>query len=152
MKVLLVHHADAVGPAVDAQRPLSELGYRQAAALAEQAIDAGVSPAMIWHSGKLRSRQTADAFLRACAPFAEFRMIRGLAPDDPPEWLRDILAAESSDILIVGHRPHIAALATLLSADATMPMHGAVLLERDDAGGWTVRTTFVPPELPRGIE
>ena len=80
-----VHHADAVGPDVDPQRPLSPtLGRTQAAALAERVKAAGFKPASIWHSGKLRARQTAESFLQACNPFAEFRMVRGLRPDDPP--------------------------------------------------------------------
>jgi phosphohistidine phosphatase len=114
MQVCLVHHADAVGPAEDPLRPLSELGHQQAERLAASARDRGVRPAAIWHSGKLRARQTAEAFLRACNPFAEFRMVRGLRPDDPPEWMRHELVAESRDVLLVGHMPSIAALARTL--------------------------------------
>ena len=89
MRVYLVHHADAVGPDVDPQRPLSALGRTQAAALADRVRGAGFAPASIWHSGKLRARQTAEYFLQTCNPFAEFRMVRGLRPDDPPDWMRD---------------------------------------------------------------
>ena len=143
MKVLLVHHADAVGPAVDPQRPLSELGRRQAAELAGVVAGTCFAPSAIWHSGKLRSRQTAEAFLRACAPFADFKMIRGLRSDDPPEWLRDELAAESRDVLLVGHMPHIARLAALLSGGSvTVPLNGLVGFERGDDGSW--RATIGP--------
>jgi phosphohistidine phosphatase SixA len=69
MNVFLVHHADALGPHVDPQRTLSRAGIRQADLLAAQAKARGVVPALIWHSGKLRSRQTAEAFLLACNPF-----------------------------------------------------------------------------------
>lgn len=136
MQVFLVHHADAVGPLVDPQRPLSDLGRRQADWLAEHVRGLGFVPAVIWHSGKLRSRQTAEAFLRTCAPFAEFKMIRGLRPDDPPEWLRDELAADERDILLVGHMPHIARLARVLSPDGDVPLNGLVGLERSGEGGW----------------
>ena len=97
MHVVLVHHADAVGPEVDPQRPLSARGHEQAAAVAAAIRDAGIVPAEIWHSGKLRARQTGEAVLRACAPFAAFRMVRGLAPDDPPEWMRDELNASGNE-------------------------------------------------------
>src|SRR5262245_21256686 len=99
MRLALVHHADAVGPNVDPQRPLSSLGHEQADRLAARTKAAQFSPAAIWHSGKLRARQTAEAFLRACNPFAEFRMVRGLHPDDPPEIIRDALVGESQDLL-----------------------------------------------------
>jgi phosphohistidine phosphatase len=141
--VILVHHADAVGPEVDPQRPLSEIGHAQADALASRLKAAGCSPAAIWHSGKLRSRQTAEAMLRACNPFAEFKMVRGLRPDDPPEWMRDQLAAESREIMVVGHMPHLPALLFSLSRERRpFPLHGAVVLERTDDGAWLEQARF----------
>ena len=137
MRLALVHHADAVGPDVDPQRPLSSRGLDHAERVAAQTKASGFSPAAIWHSGKLRARQTAEAFLRACNPFAEFRMVRGLHPDDPPEIMQDALRAEERDLLVTGHMPHIAALLQLLAADAAQfPAHGVVILERKADGGW----------------
>ena len=52
MRVCLVHHADAVGPQVDTQRPLSERGHQQAEWLATYVKGLGFMPAAIWHSGK----------------------------------------------------------------------------------------------------
>jgi len=82
MRLVLVHHADAVGPEVDPQRPLSMVGRFDVERLAAAAAAKGVKPAVIWHSGKLRSRQTAEAFWKACNPFAEFKAMRGLQPSD----------------------------------------------------------------------
>ena len=66
-------------------------------------------------------------------------MIRGLLPDDPAEWLRDELAAESRDVLLVGHMPHIARLVDLLSrGSVTIPLHGLVGFERGEGGVWQV--------------
>jgi phosphohistidine phosphatase len=64
MRVILVHHADAVGPEVDPQRPLSSLGQQQAQAVANQLKARGSAPSAIWHSGKLRARQTAEVVSR----------------------------------------------------------------------------------------
>ena len=137
VRVCLVHHADAVGPDVDPQRPLSERGLSQADQLADRARERGVRPDVIWHSGKLRSRQTAEPFLRACNPFADFRMVRGLRPDDPIEWMRDELAAETREVLVVGHMPNIAGLArSLVPASAAFPLHGLVVLEKDESSAW----------------
>jgi len=135
MILVLVHHADAVGPDVDAQRPLSAHGRVHAEKLAEQAKAAGVVPAAIWHSGKLRARQTAEPFYRLCNPFAEFRMVRGLLPDDPPELIRDALSGEANDLMLVGHMPHIRALAQLLlPSAAAFPLHGMIVMEREGEG------------------
>ena len=131
MKVILVHHADAVGPAVDPQRPLSARGREQAERLADALQQHGIVPAAIWHSGKLRSRQTAEAFLRR-SPFADFRHVRGLRPDDPPAWIHTELVADTRDILLVGHIPNIFSLAqTLVPTGAALPLHGLVGFERD---------------------
>jgi phosphohistidine phosphatase len=141
--VFLVHHADAVGPDVDTQRPLSLLGQQQAERVATQIHSAGFSPAAVWHSGKLRSRQTAETCLRICNPFAEFKMIRGLRPEDPPEWLRDQLSVETRDVLLAGHMPNIAHLAFLLGSSGEFPLHGAVGLMREEAEHWSVIARFL---------
>ena len=65
MILYLVHHGDAVPPDVDPRRPLSERGRQQVARLAEAAARRGARPGVVWHSGKLRSRQTAEEFWRA---------------------------------------------------------------------------------------
>src|SRR5215471_14383420 len=120
MRVLLVHHADAVGPGVDAQRPLSAVGREQAARMAEEARARGIQPAVIWHSGKLRARQTAEPFL-TLNPFAAFKMVRGLLPEDPPELMRDTLRGEDREIVLVGHFHNLPALAQLLAGSDAFP-------------------------------
>ena len=130
--VYLVHHAEAVESHVDARRPLSEAGARHATRLAEDAARRGVKPAAIWHSGKLRARQTAEAFRRACNPLAEFGAIRGLQPDDPVDWIRDRLLGESRDFMLVGHMPHLQRLfQRLTDTPDPFPAHGLVALEWD---------------------
>src|SRR3954470_7828387 len=135
MRLVLVHHGDAVGPELDPRRPLSPWGREAVARLAVDAAARGVKPVVIWHSGKLRARETAEAFWRACNPFAEFSASRDLQPDDPPEWLRDRLHGESRDILIAGHYPHVPRLLALLLNDGAerpgplgFPLNGVVAL------------------------
>jgi phosphohistidine phosphatase len=145
-RVYLVHHAEALGPDVDPQRPLSSTGLAQAAWVAAEARARGIAPAAIWHSGKLRARQTAEAVLRACQPMAEFRMVRGLRPDDPTAWLVVELRAESRDVVLAGHMPHIADLARALAGDgAGVPLHGMTALERRNDGSWMELWRLVPP-------
>jgi phosphohistidine phosphatase len=132
--IYLVHHADAVAPDVDAQRPLSVAGRAHATRLAKSAFERGVVPEAIWHSGKLRARQTAEAFLQCCNPLAQFQAIRGLQPSDPPSWIRDDLFGELRDVMIVGHMPHLPRALTLLVAGEESPLiefpqHGLVALE-----------------------
>jgi phosphohistidine phosphatase len=133
--VVLVHHAEAVDPGIDPMRPLSDAGRASATRLAADAADRGVRPDQFWHSGKLRARETAELFWRACNPLAPFSAARGLQPDDPPNWMRDELAGDDRSILIVGHMPNLNRLLQLLrgdpmSAAADFPLHGCVALER----------------------
>jgi phosphohistidine phosphatase len=117
-------------PYEDPQRPLTTRGHRQAEWLAEQAKAKGIVPAAIWHSGKLRSRQTAEPFLRLCNPMASFTMVRGLNPGDGASAVRDALLRETRDVLLVGHRPHIYDLLRSMSPDSALfPTHGMVVLE-----------------------
>jgi phosphohistidine phosphatase len=152
VRAYLIHHADALAPGVDFERPLSSVGLAQADWLAAAAKAAGCAPDVIWHSGKRRARQTAEAFLRACAPSAEFRMVRGLRPDESPERMRIELGAETREVLLAGHMPHIARLLEMLSPDsAPMPLHGGVGLEREgDDGEWREVWRASPVGPPSG--
>jgi phosphohistidine phosphatase len=142
--IYLVHHAAALDSDVDPQRPLSTEGRAHAARLAADAAARGVRPHVIWHSGKLRARQTADAFRSTCNPSAQFSAIRGLQPTDPVEWIRDRVAGEERELMLVGHFPSLPRILHALvtgSADggaADFPLHGAVALEQDGAL-WLVR-------------
>jgi phosphohistidine phosphatase len=134
--LLLVHHGDAVGPEVDAMRPLSTDGRAATNRLAIAAADRGAKPDVIWHSGKLRARQTAEFFWKACNPFAPLTAERGLLPDDPPQWMGDRVTGDARSILIVGHMPYLPRLLALLleghvATHRSFPPHGCVALEPD---------------------
>jgi len=140
MTVVLVHHADAVDPSVDPQRPLSTRGRAQCEELAARAGERGLRPHHIWHSGKLRSKQTAEAFWRICNPFAEFRMVKGLRPEDAPSLIRTAIDLEDQDLLLVSHMPLLPALARSLSSGIdSFPMNGFVVLERRQDGTYVER-------------
>jgi phosphohistidine phosphatase len=136
--IYLVHHGDAVGPEVDPRRPLSDVGRHAVLLVADEAARRGARPDVIWHSGKLRARQTAEACWRVCNPLAAMSAERGLQPTDPPDWICDRLRGETRDIMVVGHMPNLPrVLRTLLGEDrehsaVTFPPHGIVALEADD--------------------
>ena len=88
MTLLLVHHAAALDPRADARRPLSAEGLAAASRLATAVAARGFVPEAIWHSGKLRARQTAEAVWLAGDHRAAMTAARGLQPDDPPGWER----------------------------------------------------------------
>jgi len=134
--IVLVHHGDAIGSEIEPMRPLSRRGREASERLAAVAAARGVSPEVVWHSGKLRARQTAELFWRACNPLAAISAARGLQPTDPPRLLREQLEEDARSIVVVGHMPHLARLLRMLcgrppdSATTDFPAHGCVALER----------------------
>jgi hypothetical protein len=90
--------------------------------------------------GKLRARQTAEVLRRACNPLAEFAVIRGLRPEDPPGEIKARLTGERRDVMLVGHMPGLPRLLhDLLSLSEGAPapsfrQHGLVALEAVDDG------------------
>ena len=130
-------------------------GREAVATLAADAASRGAKPTVIWHSGKLRAKETAEAFWRTCNPFAEFAATRDLQPDDPPEWMRDRLRGESRDILIAGHYPHLPRLLLLLLVPSGVdpdpfPQNGVVALVSEDEGhSWREEWRMLKPGQKR---
>jgi phosphohistidine phosphatase len=146
----LVHHGDAVGADVNPMRPLSDRGRIQVDTLAQEAAARGAHPEVIWHSGKLRARQTAEAYLRHCNPLAAFSATRGLQPSDPTNWIVDTVAGDTRQVMLVGHFPHLPRLlGRLISGNAEagpaeFPLNGVVALE--EMGGRWVEKWRVGPQ------
>jgi phosphohistidine phosphatase len=138
LQLFLVHHGAAVGPEIDPRRPLSAEGREAVERTAAAAAARGARPVVVWHSGKLRARQTAEAFWRACNALAEFSATRDLQPTDSAAWMRDRLRGESRDVMLVGHFPHLPQLLALLRGgdelSVEFPKHGVVALASDDEG------------------
>ena len=152
MRLFLVQHAAAASKQEDASRPITEQGRavtdRVAAWLAES--DA-CRPAEIRHSGKLRARQTAERFAEALG-CEQVNEVAGLAPLDEVAPCAQSVVAEERDLMLVGHLPHLARLASLLvygdfEAGLFDFRNSGVLCLRRAAGKWTVAWLVVPELL-----
>lgn len=76
--------------------------------------------------------------------------MRGLLPDDPIVWMENALALEEHHVLVVGHIPHLPALAEALGATEPLPLHGMVALERTGPMSYTQRWVASGPPAPGG--
>ncbi len=130
-------------------RPLSGIGRAWVDEAALKAARLGAKPSAIWHSGKLRARQTAEAFWRACNPLASLSAQRGLLPGDPPQWIADRLLAETDEVLVAGHMPQLALLLRLLvsgdphASAPEFPAHAVIALDRQESS-WRELWRIVP--------
>jgi phosphohistidine phosphatase len=148
VRLYLVQHGFAKPDDEDPHRPLTELGADDVARVAQLAVGRlGARPARVFHSGKTRARQTAEIWGELLGIDAEER--DGLAPnDDPTTWL-DRLTAETVDVMLVGHLPHLARLAAVLLTDDPgrrpigFQQGGLVVLERAEQGWFA--TVLLPP-------
>jgi phosphohistidine phosphatase len=136
MTLLLVHHAAALEPYADSRRPLSAEGLAIAERLAAAVAARGFTPQLIWHSGKLRARQTAEALWLVGDHSAKMTAVRGLQPGDLPGWLHDQLMGNTRRIAVIGHMPYLSLLLALLVGSLgddveKFPRHGCVGLEVD---------------------
>jgi phosphohistidine phosphatase len=154
MVLYLVQHAEAKTELEDPARPLSDRGVQEISRVARHLSTLGLEVHGILHSGKLRAWQTAEALSRALTTSGNVRQTDGLAPlDDPRIWAERLSEREGS-LMLVGHLPHLARLASLLltgSADraaVSFRMAGVLCLGRDEDSSWSVLWMVTPEILP----
>lgn len=112
MELYLVRHAESKTEEEDPARPLSENGKKEAGKIASRLSLAGVKPAEIFHSPKLRAVQTADIFSSHFR--VRSREMPGLKPNDEPGAAAEFAEAQARNVMLVGHLPHLSRLASLL--------------------------------------
>src|SRR5581483_3088979 len=115
MQLYLIRHADAVEHPDDAARQLSPRGRDQAKALGQFLGRGGAfTPAEIWHSPLRRARETAELLAAAAKLAVPLREKAGLRPEDNPAALVPMIQRTTASVALVGHEPHLSALASLL--------------------------------------
>lgn len=148
----LVRHAHALDAEVDPARPLSERGRQQVATLARFLQPSGAfRPEEMWHSPLLRSRETAESLALHLKLGAPLRVMPDLQPEDDPAAIVRRLKVVRRPLGIVGHEPHLSALASLLVAGEMEPpafvfRKCAVLALEPNGEFWMVRW-LISPEL-----
>lgn len=154
MDLYLVQHGEAEARVGETERSLTEAGM---AALRRMTafLDRRSLPPLeaIFHSGKLRARQTAELLSPHIQTARGVLAADSLAPnDDPKIWARK-LRDMTADVMLVGHMPHLSRLASLLLAhDANLSVvqfhnAGIVCLERDIDQIWRVDWMVIPEIL-----
>lgn len=142
MRLYLVQHGDAVSKGEDPKRRLSKRGEDDIKRLAAWLVAYDITLSRIWHSGKVRARQTAELLEPVLESGGQTRATDGLGPNDPPEAFLKRLQNIDEDTLIASHLPFVARLLSQLitgSPDQQLVEFrpGSIaVIERDESGGW----------------
>jgi len=150
MLVYLLQHAEAKREEEDPSRPLSEKGLQDINRVGSYVSKLDIRPKVIFHSTKLRAKQTAAVLLEYLKPVRGTSEADGLSPlDNPDIWARRLKDMQE-DIVVVGHLPHLGRLASLLLCGSpeksaiSFKMAGIVCLKREETGAWSLQWMLIP--------
>jgi phosphohistidine phosphatase len=153
MRLYLVQHAEAKSKEEDPARDLTEKGRADVRRVADFASGLNLAISRILHSGKTRAASTAAILAEKLRPAQGVAETDGLAPlDDPHIWAGRLFGL-AENLVLVGHLPHLAKLATVLlcgdrEKDAVnFKMGGIVCLSREKQAPWGLEWMVVPDLL-----
>ncbi len=153
MKVYFVQHGIPKPESEDPRKPLSEVGRAEVEKVAQALKKAGIKVSKIFHSGKLRAKETAEILENYLDPVEGVAEIEGLNPLDQPDIWANKLYDLKEPIMLVGHLPHLQKLCSLLVINnSEKPLvkfrqGGVVALERDEKGDWIIEWMLYPDFL-----
>lgn len=149
MEVYLVQHGEPRPESEDLQRPLTDKGRADVEYVALYIAGLGLQLTRIFHSSRLRAKQTAEIFARHLAPAPAVLEQKGLGPSDDPHRTKRLIQEEVKSLMFVGHLPHLSRLVSLLILDDTekefvrFSMGGVVCLGKS-GDGWLVDWSIIP--------
>jgi phosphohistidine phosphatase len=150
MKLYLVQHGEAKREEEDPSRPLSDKGRHDITKVASYISHLNISVLNLFYSPKLRARQTAEILFEHLRPVKGMSDADGLLPLDNPGIWAGRLKGITDDVILIGHLPHLARLASLLLCEdseknvISFRMAGIVCLRRDDQGTWSLQWVLTP--------
>jgi len=153
MKVYLVRHGEAVSSQFYPQRPLSDQGLADIRKVASFIQPLEISVEYIWHSGKLRAEQTAEILAGSISVIKDCSAHNNLRPNGDVTAIADEIEAYDADLMIVGHLPFLANLASLLVSGReftnviAFDAGSIICLNRSDPGQWQIEWTITPELL-----
>jgi phosphohistidine phosphatase len=153
MRLYLVQHAEAKSKEEDPARDLTAKGQDDVRRVADFAGGLNLAISRILHSGKARAKSTAAILAARLQPTQGVSETDGLAPLDDPYIWAGRFSGLAEDIVLVGHLPHLAKLATMLLCGdrekdvVNFKMGGIVCLSRAEMALWGLEWMVIPDIL-----
>jgi len=114
MKLFLVRHGEYIPETINPEKPLSDKGKSDIEKIGQQLKDSGFTVDEIFHSGKLRAKQTAEILAKYILKNDKISQQEGLNPNDNVEPWAEKISTTNHDLMLVGHLPFMAELSALL--------------------------------------
>jgi phosphohistidine phosphatase len=155
MEIYLVQHGEAKSEAEDPQRPLTDKGREEVTAVAGYVSSLGIKVSRIFHSGRLRAKQTAEILAQHLSPALGVEEREGLAPLDDPREAKTLVEGVKEPTMLVGHLPHLSRLTSLLILDdpdkevVKFTMGGIICLGKTERG-WAIGWVLTPQMVGKG--
>jgi phosphohistidine phosphatase len=147
MKIYLVQHGNQNPEEIDPNEGLSDKGNNDVEKVAKFLTRINVKPSKIFHSVKLRAKQTAEIFAKHLD--SETQEMEGLKPmDDIAFWIEKL----EDGLMLVGHLPFMQRFTSLLicanSEKPAVNFHqgGVVCMVKDEEKNWRI-DFMVTPEI-----
>ncbi|MCK5242011.1 phosphohistidine phosphatase SixA [bacterium] len=150
MRLYLMQHGKAVLKEENPDQPLSDIGRQDVEAVAGFLHAAGLRLQSIFHSGKTRARQTAEVIAAHLNSQSKIIEKAGLTPLDEVASIAQELEEKQEDLMLVGHLPHLAKLASRLIAEneslaVVQFQQGSVAcLQKNPEGTWSMAWMLIP--------
>jgi phosphohistidine phosphatase len=147
----LIQHGKTIPKEKDPERPLSVQGKKHTKRSASFLRSHGFLMNEIWHSNKLRAKQTAEIIWKEIALQGDKREIKerdDLAPLDAVKKISKELQKYDGNLAISGHLPFLEKLTSLLLTGSEEEVivkfqnSGIVCLERDEK--WSLIWSVIP--------
>ncbi len=149
MAIYLVQHGMSLAKNIDPERGLSDEGIKEVKIIASVAENYKVPVNIIVHSGKKRTKQTADIFAKALCPNQGVIEIEGIKPMDDVNAFAETVDI-SRNMMVVGHLPFMEKLVALVVAGNEelcvfkFQNGGIVCLDSNQENGWHIKWSLMP--------
>ncbi len=153
MYLYLVQHAEAISKDIDPSRGLSEKGMDDIKRVSQYISGMDLDVHEIFHSGKKRALQTAQVLAADLNIENRVTAADGLSPMDEPEVWFSKINDLNKNVMLVGHLPHMAKLASLVlcgkkdNKAVNFEMGCIVCLSMDNEQHWSTDWILKPKTI-----
>jgi len=151
MKLYFIQHGEAKPEVEDPERSLTPRGEKEVMIVSKTASNLHILPKKVYHSGKLRAKQTSEIIANALKiPDLNVQAVQGLNPNDNIRPWVERISKEKEDLMLIGHLPFLEKLtSSLLCGDENARLvlfrYGAIVcLDQKENKGWAVRWILTP--------